>query len=400
MHMPGAKDDTAVEQAEIPDKEEVRDEQPKSLRDSIRAAVKEHSEDGGDGDKGDKPDRRADVQDGKDKTRARRARSDNSAVEGLAPDKEDKPESDRPAKEPKEAKEEPTSPAKSEKEEVKVEPPPFYKNKGKATWERLSPEDKQAIVAREKEVSDGFAQVSQRIRSVEDIERAIAPRLQSIQQFGVPPGVVVDRLFQWMENLYDPNKRAGTFKELARNFGVDLNQLASGEQAPTDPNAPPSWFNEFTTTVDKKVSSLESQLTAQKDAAIQNSLMAWAKDKPYYEHVAGLMGQLLQSGAVNPVNPDGSVNLDGAYEAAIKINPQVAALIQQEKDQKAAQEATDKALKEAKEKADRLARAKRAGTGLKPAAPSFPISNLNGKGPKEDTSVRGSIRAAIEEHRS
>ena len=112
------------------------------------------------------------------------------------------------------------------------------------------------------------------------------------------------------------------------------------------------------------------------------------------------MGQLMQSGAVPALNAEGGVNLDGAYDAAIKLNPEVASLTQQEKDQKTAEEATQKALKEAKEKADRLARARRAGTGLKPTVPSMSVSPLNGKGPKEDTSIRGSIRKAIEDLRS
>jgi len=389
-----------IPDAEIPDPEEDREEAPKDIRSTIRAAVDEHRED---------EDTEKDVKEPRveREPKQRSARSSKKAEDSADPDgdKEVQEATDDSTKssERKTPKEEPDDKKGDDKEASAIEAPPFFKNKGKATWEKLSPEDKKTIIAREKEVSDGFAQVSQRIRNVEDLERAIAPRLQSIQQFGVSPGVVVDRLFQWMEGLNDPTRRVNTFKQLAASFGMNVNQLASGvepEKNEPDPNAPPSWFNEFTGTVEKKIGTLEQQLTAQKDAAVESFILNWAKDKPHYGKVSQLMGQLMQSGAVPALDASGSVNLDGAYEAAIKLNPEVAALIQQEQNDKVAAEATQKALKEAKEKADRLTRAKRAGVGLKPAAPSLPASALNGKGQKEDTSIRAAIRKSIEDLRS
>jgi len=399
MHMAGAKDDDAVEQAEIPDKSEGGGDAPKeSLRDSIRSAIKEHSDEDSSKDAKEPSEERV------PKQRApRQAKKDEGDADSDS-NKEVQESADRGDRlsRRKEAKAESEDKGGDKEQTPAIEPPPFFKNKGKATWDKLSPEDKKTILAREEEVSNGFKQFSQRIKGVEDLERAIAPRLPAIQQYGASPGVVVDRLFQWMEGLNDPTRRYNTFKQLAASFGVDVNQLASGtpeKEVEPDPNAPPAWFNEFTGTVEKKVQTLEQQLTAQREAQTESYLLQWAKDKPHYAEVAQLMGQLMQSGAVPAVNADGAVNLDGAYEAAIKLNPQVAALIQQEKDQKTAEEATQKALQEAKEKADRLAKARKAGTGLKPAAPSFPMP-LNGKGQKEDTSIRGSIRKAIEDLRS
>jgi hypothetical protein len=387
-----------IPDAEIPDPDEDREEAPKDIRSTIRAAVEEHKDDEDTEADGKEPRHEREP-----KQRAARSAKKNEDSADPDNDKEVQEAVDDTSAGRKVSKEESDDKKGDDKEASAIEAPPFFKNKGKATWEKLSPEDKKTIIAREKEVSDGFAQVSQRIRNVEDLERAIAPRLQSIQQFGVSPGVVVDRLFQWMEGLNDPTRRVNTFKQLAASFGMNVNQLASGvepEKNEPDPNAPPSWFNEFTGTVEKKIGTLEQQLTAQKDAAVESFILNWAKDKPHYGKVSQLMGQLMQSGAVPALDASGSVNLDGAYEAAIKLNPEVAALIQQEQNDKTAAEATQKALKEAKEKADRLARAKRAGVGLKPAAPSLPAGALNGKGQKEDTSIRAAIRKSIEDLRS
>jgi len=389
--MAGAKDGLEADTI-IPGSEE-QDEAPKDVRSAINAAVKEHSEDGDDDES------RVSV------AREPRGTSNKRSKSVSDVDKEETEKRELESKEKEDSEESLSSEEGKEKKEVKEEPaieaPPFFKVKGKATWDKLSPEDKKVILSREEEVSNGFKQFSQRIKGVEEIERAIAPRLQQIQQYGVSPGVVVDRLFGWMEGLNDPKRKLSTFKELASSFGVNINQLVSNGQATEetpDPDAPPTWFNEFTSTVEGKIGTLEQQLTAQREASTESYILNWAKDKPHYNTVSQLMGQLLQSGAVPALNASGAVNLDGAYEMAIKVNPEVSALIQQEANQKIAAEASQKALKDAKDKADRLARARKAGAGLKPAAPSLPAGNLNGKG-KEDNSIRASIRKSIEELR-
>jgi hypothetical protein len=112
------------------------------------------------------------------------------------------------------------------------------------------------------------------------------------------------------------------------------------------------------------------------------------------------MAQLSASGAV-PLK-DGMIDLDGSYEAAIKLRTDISSLIQKEAADKAAKEAKAKSDREAKEKAERLARARRAGSGFKPSASSMaPVTNqsskLNGKDTGKSPSVRDSIRAAFQE---
>lgn len=384
-----------VENAEIPDKDdaiEQVDDAPKDVRGAIRAAMDEVN--GEEDDRG-----------------GRISPRDKSDEDDLSPDddktpKEDEPKKPKQAKEEKEPIEKSISPKEGEKEEVKIDPPPFYKVKGKATWDKLSPEDKKTLVDRETEISNGFKQYSSRIKGVEDLERAIAPRLQEIQKYGVSPGVVVDRLFQWMEGLNNPSTKANTFKELAKNFGVNINQLSpnspveiGSEPEVVDTNTPPEWFSQFSQSVTQELGSLKQNFSSQQEQAAANVVNNWARDKPYYTHVSQLMGQLISSGVV-PLK-DGNVDLDGAYDAAIKLHPEVSAQIQQEASQKAETEAAEKAAKEAKDRADKLARSRKAGASLKPSAPSMASApRLNGKAPpKGVTSVRDSIRSAIEEVR-
>lgn len=379
-------------------------EQPQTVRESIRAAFNEQREsDERDSDESDE------LSLGDDKKKERKARSDSDTVGDGEPDKDGSDKTPKLKGKKEEGTDEQVPSEKGEKkEELKVEPPPFYRNKGKATWDKLSPEDKQTIVTREKEVSDGFAQVSQRIRAIEDIERVISPRLPMIQQLGISPVQTVERLFQWMDALQGPNK-VEAFKDLAKSVGYNLAQGSASANPTEEPTAdePPPWFSEFTGTVDKRLSrvdQIEQEIANQKQVHVANTVSNWAKDKPHYAKVAPLMGQLLQSGIVG-LKADGSVDLDSAYEKAIKLDPDVVALIQQEAATKSAKEAEEKATREAKEKAEKLTRARKAGSGLRPSPASGPSAlpgkgtgtGLNGKG--KDTTVRASIRAALEELR-
>ncbi len=395
-----AKDtDNILDDQEIEEKEA-----PQDVRGAIKAAFDEHRDD----DDKDGKELREDVRgQSEQKQRATRQDKEDESDSDARGDKDLQKADKRSSRLPdrKDDKEEPEVEAGDKKDDVTIDPPPFYKVKGKATWDKLSPEDKQTIITREKEVSDGFQQVSQRIRAIEDIERVISPRLPMIQQLGISPVQTVDRLFQWMDALQGPNK-VESFKELAKSVGLNpaqFTQANTNSQTENDSvtGEPPPWFSEFTGAVDQKlakVTAIEQQLENQSKVAAANAVSQWAKDKPYYQQVAPLMGQLLQAGIVG-LKEDGSVDLDGAYAQAIKLDPTVAGLIQQEAATKAANEAKEKATKEAKEKSEKLTRARRAGSGLRPAPASGPSAlpgkaGLNGK---QDNSVRGSIRAALQE---
>ena len=397
-------DDEQVKDDIIPGEQDNEQEQPKDVRGAIRAAMEEVNDDTGE----NKRDNEQDL----DKPKRQSKSRDSNKLES-----DESSEKDGNKRQEKKDKEE-TSDAKSvsskeseKKEEVKIDPPPFYKNKGKAVWDKLSPEDRQFLVAREKEVSDGFAQVSQRIKSVENLEKAIAPRLPAIQQFGVEPAVVVDRLFQWMEGLNNPQTQLNTFKELAKSFGVNLNRLVSKSSNvdpnvsdaevidQPDPSEPPEWFTQTINPLQQEIGELKNKLTTQEQSQLASYITNWSKDKPYYAKVGPLMAQLIAGGVVPPKN--GMFDLDAAYEKAILLDPEIQTQIKQAADEKAAEEAKAKLEKEAKERADKLVKAKKAGAGIKPSPRSMPAAPVNQKKANGSgkVSVRDSISAALEELR-
>lgn len=375
-------------------------EPPKDVRGAIKDAIRKHT---------DKDDRKSDKNSG--------IRTDSKKGTGVRSSQLGKSDEDSDDKDDKysESKEEKTEKSVSSTQGKKVDPPPFWKNKGKATWEKLTPEQQETIVTREKEVSDGFAANSQKTRAYDELERVIAPRRQQIQQYGASEAAVIDRLFQWMENLahQDVNHRANTFKALAQSFGVPLNQLTPAQQqqqeSDADPvetqnNNPPQWALEL----HNRVQMQDQILSTQREETARNYLTNWAtaKDKdgtplrPHFETVRAHMHGLIAGGIV-PLK-DGQIDLDAAYEQACKVHPEVAALIQQEAATKAQRDAEAKATKEAKEKAARLLKAKSAGGSLRPSAPSLDSGQSRGGKPNgtgQKVSVRDSLKAAIDELR-
>lgn len=387
-----------------------------SLRETIDAAVAEHS----DTEEISEPRRRDNTDVEEKEAPASDSRQREPKQRAARPDKEDEgtddnavrkdvPKADRDSsapgdKAPVEAKPADKTPDKPVPSQI--EAPPYYKNKGKAAWEKLDDAGKNLIIAREQEVSNGFAQVSERLRASLEMEQVIAPRLQAIQRFGVTPAQTVDKLFQWMEALSDSNRQVESFRRLARSFNIDLNQLTQVQSQQQDAPTQQPQQSEYNLENDPRYQNLQGRVAAmmeeqatQRRAAAAAVVNDWAKDKPYYGQVAQLMGQLIAGGAI-PLKND-NVDLDGAYEAAIKMHPEVSAQIQQEAAAKAEKEAADKAAKDAKEKAEKVQRARRASAGFKPAAPA-PVapaqrSQLNGK--KSPDSIRDSIRAAMSEVR-
>lgn len=412
-----------VEPAEISDRESQEKEEkepPKDIRGAIKHAIKEAEE---------KENKEEKEDDGEDKKVQGKSDDEKSRDKLVRRVRDSKTDTDNKEEKQEESDKESRQPLKS-----KHEPIGYWKNKGKSVWDKLTDEDRQHILAREKEVSDGFAQVSQRLQTVSELEQVIAPRRQYIQQFGVTEAQTVDRLFQWMEALSHPNKayKLNSFKDLARSFGVDVNQLISqqsevgnnksqsegnNESEVVDDDSPPPWFSEFASSVGNEVNSLKQTIATQRQTAANAAVDGWANAKdekgsllrPHFNQVRQLMGQLCtpivnqQTGqviqeAVIPLK-EGRIDLDAAYDAAIKLHPEVAAQVQQEIAQKTQDEAKAKAQKDAKDRADKLARAKRAGAGLKPAAPSMGAT-LNGKASNsKGTSVRDSIKAALDDLR-
>src|SRR5262249_51182430 len=143
------------------------------------------------------------------------------------------------------------------------------------------------------------------------------------------------------------------FVHLMQSHGVDPATFAAALQGaqganpqPNNVAIPPQIYSEIEDI--KREQALYRQYTtsAQKRQAEQ-LVTTWAKDKPHYNAVRQLMGQLIQSGAVALNN--GNVDLDAAYNMAIHAHPEVREVV-----------AGEQRVKEAAERKAALEKAKKA----------------------------------------
>lgn len=305
----------------------------------------------------------------------------------------------------------------TEKPEVKpateLKPPVSWSKEGKAAWNTLPADVQKSVLKREEEFSSGIKMYSDKAKAYDELDQVIAPYKQQIANFGVTPAQTVGKLFEWMNALGHPNQeyKASAFKLLAESFGFDVNKLApSQDNAEFDGNTQQPTFDPslIRQAVQQEIAPIQQTLTQfqrskeeQDRARAANEISQWAADKPYYEQVRVSMHNLISSGEV-PLLPDGNLDLDGAYEKAIWLNPEVRQALQEQAATKAAQEAQEKANREAAQKVAELKRAKSVGVGIKPSAPSMRF-NTNGAvkqpAPGAKVSVRDSLKLSMQQLR-
>jgi len=265
-------------------------------------------------------------------------------------------------------------------------PPSLTKAEQTTLWPTLSPEAQKAFARIEEGARKGVEQLRTRYQ---ELDNAVAPYRDTIKRLGFQEAQAVDQLFKWQMALAGPDK-IRAFVHLMQSHGVDPATFANAlqsTQGAAQPNAiPPEFLNELNG-LKQKIGQFDQHFATQTRSQAEQTVMTWAKDKPHYQKVRGLMGQFIQSGAV-PLK-DGNVDLDAAYDMAIHAHPEVRGLVFQEQQQAAAAE-----RKAAAEKA------RKAGSSMRTGTPA-PIAPANGLDKQyRNESARDSIKRAFEEYRA
>lgn len=339
--------------------------------------------------------RKRDTKSGKQVSRARQ--------EGITGGTEDNVEGEEASAESEESVTQPTT-----------SPPEAWAKEAKAEWAKVPVGAQTAILKREEDVARGVQALQAHYSELEEV---LAPRGELFKQYNKTPAQAVNQLFGWFDALGGNPDQA--FPMLMKSFGYDprrmiplINQIL-GQQQPangqdqTEPEISPqvqqyisgleAKIAGLTDTVSKRFGALESTWAQASQAKVQESLDMWSKDKPHFDKVRVMMGHLLESNQVPPL-PNGSADLDKAYDMALWALPDVRQQVMADMEAKrtaeakAKQDAERKALKEQAEKA------RRAGGSLAPSAPGAPVTPGGiRKGARK--SVGESLREAIAEVR-
>lgn len=220
-------------------------------------------------------------------------------------ERDKEPESDQAVKpEPEKAPEPAPVPAR--------EMPASWKSRHEEHWGKLTPEQQEVVLTREREMAAGVEKLQSKYKPLESVKAAIEPYAQEWEKMGFTPDQAVLRLANAEKQLRE--NPAATIVQLAKMAGVDLAQLAQSANAPRAPIDP------IVQQLQQKVSSLEQQLTARQQAEIENETAQISQEfekfrqgREFVDDVRPIMADLLQKGLAD--------SFEDAYEKAVLLNP-------------------------------------------------------------------------------
>lgn len=307
-----------------------------------------------------------------------------------------------------------------DKEVQTVAPPAGLAKEAQAEWAQVPPVVQAAVVKRLQDSERGVEDLKKRYG---ELDQALQPRMEMIKQHGHTPAQAVNQLFLWFEALAKDvdrvreGKGPAAFTALAQSFGLDPTKLFASQAQPEKKQEQPKpdgvvpveiapeikdyitklegQVAQLASGLDQKISMLGQNFERQSYAKTEEILNTWSKDKAHFEEVRQMMAHLIASGAVQPL-PNGSADLDRAYDMALYALPDVRTKVLAEQKaaaDKAAKEKRDAELRAQQEQANKARRA--SGGSLTVGAPGSPPAP--GQKGKKTKSVRESIADAMEE---
>jgi hypothetical protein len=239
--------------------------------------------------------------------------------------------------------------------------PQSWSPAAKAEWTKLPEAIRKEVAKREADVTRGFQQYAERVKSVEPVIQALEPVRQAMELNGVQPAQYVQRLVAAEQFLQrDPG---AALKWLADQYGVPLGaqtqQAQGAEQAPaSDPHI--AALVQRQQQLEAHIQSVmqERQTEAQRRAEaertdLHRTVETFAADPAhlYFENVRGEMAALLQVGR--------AADMKQAYEMACWANPEVRAQILRQEDEKRAEAARQDEARKRDEQAKKAAEARK-----------------------------------------
>lgn len=288
--------------------------------------------------------------------KAAAATDDKPAEAQAATDGGQKPPDTNTADQPKEGEPEPAKPV--------IEPPHSWSAAEKAKWATVPPDLQTYIAKRETEAMQAISRMGeqrtaleQQVRAFEPIEQLIQANQDQFAKYGVAPHQGFAALLQ-AQRMLDENPVA-CLVQLGLQKGIDLRPVFSGQQQHAQVNDPRVaqlqseivQLKQNLAAHASKVTEREQAERATQEADVARVISDFAKDKPYFEEVRGLMSRFLMpttDAKGNVIAEPEAQTLQDAYDMAVHAKPSIRTRIQS--DQRKAEE--DKRKAEEKATAD------------------------------------------------
>lgn len=251
-------------------------------------------------------------------------------------------------------------PAKVEGETAKpsIPAPHSWSDAEKAWFAELPPERQAYIAKRESEAHQAITRQGEELKRFEPFVRVLEPHRERIHRLGVDPTEYVARLLHAESLLQNPQTRVQAIQSIARDYGIDLSQLVSGQPAGQQAQ---SAADPALAAALQKITHLESW-AAQKEDAERRAAQARAEaaereaqarataflSDPKYPYAKDLEQDI--SALIIAERALGrELSLEDAYKRATRSNEGIWAKLEAEKAEKARKEADEAAAKKAAE---------------------------------------------------
>lgn len=268
-----------------------------------------------------------------------------------------------------------------------VEAPSAWSAADREMFAKQSPEAKQWLLRRHKEMEDGFQKRMQEIsptrRLNEELDEVFKPHEEVMRQAGMTRAQAIRELVGWKERL-DKNPLEA-LKYLAHISGVDLKQAIEGAAA-ADPAGESPTVVELRKQVQELTGQIQRVTGTQNDQQMKAQLsqvQAFAEEKdaqgqplrPHFDEVAKDVAAMIRIAKSNGE----TVTLQDAYDRAVHANPSTRAKLL----------AANEAERRRKDEEERKAKAE--------AARKASATNIEGQGAASTLAAQtGSIREDLE----
>jgi len=245
--------------------------------------------------------------------------------------------------------------------------PNTWRKEAAAQWAQLPDSIKDEVLKRENDARTGIQQYRQQAEIAREFEEASKPFEQTMRQLGVRPVQAFQALLAADHKLRysQGQEKARYFAELAREYGVDLQQVA-----PLPP-LPPE-YQQMQQEL-RQLRQQQEQFNRQQTQHLGAEIEEFAATHEHFEKLRGPMGVLLENGHAK--------GLPDAYEKAMWADPDIRASLISKQTEEATKKAQESALAQ---------RQKAASVSVKGSSPASGSSS----GPK--SSLREELQAQFD----
>lgn len=250
------------------------------------------------------------------------------------------PSNEKPEQAAEDFSDEPQEPTQEEETPPQVEVKPAPKTWPKEMhehWGKVPVEVQNYWETREKQMLDGIEQYKESANYGKQMRDAVSPYMDLIRSQGIDAPQAVNVLLGAHAMLTNgsPEQKTAYFKDLAKNYGIDLG--APGEETQVDP-----MIRQLQTELHGIKQALHGSVQAQTNAErerISKEVNSFATDgaHPYFDEVADDIVVMLKAGS----------SLQDAYDKAVWANPVTRAKEMARLQQEQADELRKKSLEKA-----------------------------------------------------